>query len=174
MRYCAYLRGVNVNGTTMKMADVCAVFANVGVQKVTSVLASGNIIFSSEEEVAVLKETLQKAMSAHFNYDAFLFIKSEKEIEEILKSNPFPKDENFHTYAFIGNDGVHKILAAEFEKASKAENEEGKIAAQTFYWQISKGSTLSSEFGKILGRKSLKDQISSRNINTFEKIIKKL
>ncbi len=157
----------------MKMADVCAVFANVGVQKVTSVLASGNIIFSSEEEVAVLKETLQKAMSAHFNYDVFLFIKSEKQIEEILKCNPFPKDENFHTYAFIGSDGVENILAAEFEKAAKAENEKGKITAQTFYWQISKGNTLGSEFGKILGRKSLKEQFTSRNINTFEKIIKK-
>jgi hypothetical protein len=43
-----------------------------------------------------------------------------------------------------------------------------------FYWQVPKGNTLDSTFGKILGRKSLKDQFTSRNINTFEKIIKKM
>ena len=26
MKYCAFLRGVNVNGTAMKMAEVCDVF----------------------------------------------------------------------------------------------------------------------------------------------------
>ncbi len=174
MRYCAFLRGVNVKGTTMKMADVCTLFSNAGVYQVSSVLASGNILFSSDEEVAELTETLQKAMSEHFSYEAYLFIKSENEVEEIWKNNPFPIDENFHTYAFIGNHGVENFLAAEFDKTSNAENGKGKIAAQTFYWQISKGNTLSSEFGKILSRKSLKDQITSRNINTFEKIIKKL
>lgn len=38
MKYCAFLRGVNVKGTNMKMSDVCQVFKDAGVTDVTSVL----------------------------------------------------------------------------------------------------------------------------------------
>ncbi len=172
MKYCAFLRGVNVKGTNMKMAEVCKVFSDAGMQDVTSVLASGNILFSSEEKAEKLKAVLEKAMSDHFSYEAFLFIKSEKEIEDFWNENPFQKDENLHCYTFIGNNGIENILMKEFESASKTANEEAKMINRIFYWQVPKGNTLDSTFGKILGKKSLKDQFTSRNINTFEKILK--
>lgn len=50
MKYCAFLRGVNVKGTNMKMAEVCEVFKKAGMVEVSSVLASGNIIFASDKE----------------------------------------------------------------------------------------------------------------------------
>ena len=49
MKYCAFLRGVNVKGTAMKMADVVEVFKKQGMIKVSSVLATGNLLFESEE-----------------------------------------------------------------------------------------------------------------------------
>lgn len=173
MKYCAFLRGVNVKGTNMKMAEVCEVFKTAGMQNVVSVLASGNIIFTSDENVNDLKMILEKAMSKHFNYDAFLFIKSQEEIESFWNSNPFDKDENLHIYTFIGSKDVENVLMREFQDASKTENEDAKIVNGHFYWQVPKGNTLDSTFGKILGKKSLKDQFTSRNINTFEKILKK-
>lgn len=172
MKYCAFLRGVNVKGTNMKMAEVCEVFRGAGVEHVSSVLASGNILFASEKDPAELKNILEKAMSAHFSYEAFLFIKSQSEIESFWNGNPFKKDENLHCYTFIGNDGVENILMKEFESAAKTAHEEAKIIDRIFYWQVPKGNTLDSTFGKILGKKSLKDQLTSRNINTFEKILK--
>ncbi|KUJ56192.1 hypothetical protein AR686_10800 [Chryseobacterium aquaticum subsp. greenlandense] len=174
MKYCALLRGVNVKGTNMKMAEVCEVFKNAGMKDVVSVLASGNIIFSSEKNVQDLKIILEKSMSEYFNYEAFLFIKSQEEIKNLWNSNPFDKNENLHVYTFIGNNEIEKVLMNEFENSTKTENEEGKIINNIFYWQVLKGNTLDSTFGKILGRKNLKDQFTSRNINTFEKILKKL
>jgi len=174
MKYCAFLRGVNVKGTNMKMADVCKVFTNVGIENVSSVLASGNIIFSSDQKTEDIKLILEKAISTYFSYDAFLFIKSQAEIEKFWNSNPFQKNDNLHVYAFVGSKDIENILIKEFENASKTENEEGKIINNIFYWQVPKGNTLDSTFGKILGKKSLKDQLTSRNINTFEKILKKM
>lgn len=173
MKYCAFLRGVNVKGTNMKMAEVCQVFKNAGMGNPVSVLASGNIVFSSDKQAADLKITLEKAMSEHFSYEAFLFIRSQPETEALWKANPFEKDEKLHSYAFIGNEGIEDILMSEFKTALKTEYEEAKIINGTFFWQVQKGNTLDSAFGKILGRKSLKDQFTSRNVNTFEKIIKK-
>ncbi|MNK31565.1 hypothetical protein D3C87_500020 [compost metagenome] len=171
--FCAFLRGVNVKGTNMKMADVCKVFSDAGMQNVSSVLASGNILFQSEKDVIDLKEILEKAMSAYFNYDAFLFIRNENEINEILANNPFPAVENFHNYIFLGSEKVEETLLEEFEKAAKEDGEKGKIINNIFYWQVPKGQTLNSTFGKILGKKSLKDKMTSRNVNTFEKVLKK-
>ncbi|WP_312075839.1 DUF1697 domain-containing protein [Chryseobacterium sp.] len=174
MKFCAFLRGVNVKGTSMKMADVCKVFTEAEVGDVSSVLASGNIIFSSDKSESELKTILEKAMSEYFNYEAFLFIKNQTEIENFWKNNPFEKNENFHIYTFVCNDGFEKILMNEFENSNKAENEEAKILNNIFYWQVPKGNTLDSTFGKILGKKSMKDQFTSRNLNTFEKVIKKM
>ena len=172
-KFCAFLRGVNIKGTNMKMADVCKVFSEAGMENVSSVLASGNILFQSDKNVVELKSILENAMSDYFSYDAFLFIKNEKEINEIFKNDPFPAIDNFHNYIFLGSEKVEEILLEEFENAAKEEGEQGKIVNEIFYWQVPKGQTLNSTFGKILGRKSLKDKMTSRNINTFEKIIKK-
>ncbi|MEG0925369.1 DUF1697 domain-containing protein [Chryseobacterium sp.] len=173
MKYCAFLRGVNVKGTNMKMADVCQVFKDAGMKEVSSILASGNIIFSSDKNVDDLKKTLEKAMSEYFSYEAFLFVKSQQETEAFWNSIPFGKNENLHIYAFVGIPGVENTLMEEFQKASHAEDEKAEIVNDIFYWQVSKGNTLDSTFGKVLGKKSLKDQLTSRNTNTFEKILKK-
>lgn len=174
MKYCAFLRGVNVKGTNMKMAEVCQVFKNAGMNDVISMLASGNIVFSSDKKADELKTILEKAMSEHFSYEAYLFIKSQEETEQFWNGNPFEKNDDLHIYSFVGNNGVENSLIKEFENASKTENEIAKIVNNIFYWQVPKGNTLDSAFGKILGKKSMKDQFTSRNINTFEKIIKKM
>lgn len=174
MKYCAFLRGVNVKGTNMKMADVCQVFAGAGMENVSSVLASGNIIFSSDKNVDELKQVLEKAMLEKFSYEAFLFIKSQEETENLSNGNPFEKNDDLHVYVFVGDKGIEQILMQEFNDASKAEHEKAAVVNHSLYWQVPKGSTLDSSFGKILGRKNLKDRFTSRNINTFEKILKKM
>jgi len=173
-RYCAFLRGVNVKGTNMKMAEVCAVFEKAGMKNVSSVLASGNILFSSEKDKNELKRLLEKAMSDHFHYEAFLFIKDKSEVENTLNNNPFSVDADFHIYSFIGIDGIEKVLMGEFEKSGKTTGEDAKIISDNFYWKVPKGNTLGSEFGNILGNKKLKDTFTSRNLNTFEKVFKKI
>lgn len=172
--FCAFLRGVNVKGTNMKMADVCTVFSNTGVTNVSSVLASGNILFSSDKERNELKPLLEKAMADHFSYEAFMFIKSREEVETIFRDNPFEAHTDFHIYGFVGIDHMEKVLMSEYEKCAKAEGEEGRVIGKNFYWKTPKGNTLGSEFGKILGRKNLKDSFTSRNINTFERVLKKM
>lgn len=156
------------------MAEVCQVFKDAGMKDVSSILASGNIVFSSDKNVEELKTILEKAMSDHFSYEAFLFVKTQEEIEVFWNSIPFEKNESLHIYSFVGIPGVEKVLMEEFQKAAQAENEKTEIINGIFYWQIPKGNTLDSTFGKVLGKKSLKDQFTSRNVNTFEKILKKM
>jgi uncharacterized protein (DUF1697 family) len=173
MKYCAFLRGVNVNGTAMKMTEVCDVFKKAGMKDVSSVLATGNILFGSDEVPENLKQKLEKSLSEHFHYEAFLFLKTDEEVKRILENSPFEKDENLHIYSFICNSGDENLLMQEFLKTKHQEHEEAKLIKGNFYWKIPKGNTLDSEFGKILGKKSFKNILTSRNINTIEKIVNK-
>lgn len=172
MKYCAFLRGVNVKGTNMKMADVCQVFKDAGMDHVSSVLASGNIVFSSDRSAEELKIVLEAAMSSYFSYEAFLFIKSQEETSLFWSNIPFEKHPDFHIYGFVGLHGIEEVLLDEFNKSTKADNEKAEVINGLFYWQVPKGNTLDSTFGKVLGKKSLKDKFTSRNVNTFEKILK--
>ena len=134
------------------------VFTDAGMKEVSSVLASGNILFSSDKKPSELKNILEKSMSEYFDYEAFLFLKNENEISEIVNNNPFNKAEDLHIYVFVGIEDVETLLMEEFSKSDKAENENAQIVADTFYWQIQKGNTLGSTFGKVLGKKKLKDK----------------
>jgi len=173
IEFCAFLRGVNVKGTAMKMIDVCGVFQREKMENVSSVLASGNILFSSPQNREHLKTILEKALSKHFNYDAFVFLRDIEEVETIYNKNPFEAVPEFHIYSFVGISGIEEILMEEFEKVNKVKDEAALIVGGNFYWKVPKGNTIESEFGKILGRKNLKNAFTSRNINTFEKILKK-
>lgn len=173
MKYCAFLRGVNVKGTGMKMVDVCQVFKDAGMNDVSSILASGNIVFSSDQDTQESKSILERAMSIHFSYESVLFIKSFEEVSLVWNSNPFEQHTDFHVYAFLGIPEVEAMLLSEVSSAANKINEKAEIAHNTFYWQVPKGNTLESAFGKILGKKQLRDKFTSRNLNTFEKILKK-
>jgi len=65
--YCAFLRGVNVNSRRMKMANVCGIFRVAGRADVTSLLASGNIVFHSACPQNGLRSLLESTLTEHYN-----------------------------------------------------------------------------------------------------------
>ena len=171
---CAFLRGVNVGGKNMKMAEVCDVFRRDAIHKVCSILATGNILFESSLAKADLRVILEKDLSEHYKTEAYLFIKDEVEIEGILSSSPFLPNPDLQIYTFICEDGFEEELMDRFSLVTPVANERAQVKGGQFYWQVSKGATLDSGFSKILGEKQLKDKFTSRNINTIQKIFNRI
>jgi len=163
---CAFLRGVNVNGRTLKMAEVCEVFRSVGMEQVSSVLATGNIIFQPKGDLSKLGETLETT----------LFIKDKDEIKSMLTAVPYAPDPEWHVYVFICDIGFEQVLAEQFKitASSGQSDESAALRDGYFYWRVRKGSTLDTPFSKILGNRSFKDKFTSRNINTIEKVYKRM
>lgn len=54
-RYAAFLRGVNVGGVNLVMADVAAALTDAGFADVRTTLAGGNILLDAAEGVAVVR-----------------------------------------------------------------------------------------------------------------------
>ena len=172
--YCAFLRGVNVNGKTMKMAEACDVLKQAGLAGAVSVLASGNLIFQSDRPQSELRGLLERALSEHYNDDVHLFIKSSDEVSVILTSVPYNEDSGLHIYTFICEAGFEDVLLKEFMKITPSDKESAEIQNGLFYWRCRKGATLDSGFSKILGRKDMKEKFTSRNIGTIAKIVAKM
>ena len=171
---CAFLRGINVNGKNMKMSDVCDVFRQEPVNNVRSVLATGNILFDSSLSNTELKNKLESALSKYYHSNEILFIKDQKEIDAILKGVPFPSDNDLHIYAFICEIGFESVLIERFQSITPTPDEKAIINDNQFYWQVKKGATLDSGFSKILADKNLRNQFTSRNMNTIKKIHDKM
>jgi len=172
--YCAFLRGVNVNGKAMKMAEAGEALVRAGLTGVVPVLASGNIIFRSDMAQGGLRGFLENVLSDRFGDDVRLFVKTSEEVSAMLASSPFEDDPEFHTYVFVCEPGSEDGLLAEFDRITPSEGEAAEVAGGLFYWRCRKGATLDSGFSKILGRKDMRGRFTSRNIGTIAKVAAKM
>lgn len=76
MRYLALLRGINVGGNAIiKMADLRAWVETVGVSDVTTYIASGNVLFESEEHgSAELESAIEQAIEEHLQLPVMVIV----------------------------------------------------------------------------------------------------
>jgi uncharacterized protein (DUF1697 family) len=171
VRYVALLRGINVGGRIIKMAELKAFFEETGYEEVTTVLQTGNVLFASSKGLPAVKRTIELGLSARFNYSAHVQVYSLKELKRIVDASPFEGgDPATHSYAVFFEKGLEEQLAAEANDldhgVESIERGDGVI-----YWKVVKGSTLESDFAKYLSKSRYKSFHTSRNINTLRKIV---
>ncbi len=161
------------------MADLKTAFKKIGFTDISTIQASGNVIFDTPDNLGKeeLKQAIEKHLSNYFQYDANVFLREKGEIEELLstgKTLTIPGD--CHLYSLIcDNKEILEELKALFLETPHEPLEDYFITETDAFWTVPKGSTLSSEFGsKVLGKKRYKSYLTSRNINTIEKIYKAL
>ena len=174
-----FLRGVNVNGISIKMEELRTVIETMGYVDVKTILASGNVVVGTKEELSYEehKKRIEEGLSNHFGYEAYIIIKSAKQIDEIIKEAAAHKvPEGCHHYILLSKDNtVGAQLHDLFEKCKKAEQEQFLLGEYGIYWIVPKGNTLESEFGgQILGKKTWKSVLTSRTMNTVQKMVKYL
>ena len=74
--YVALLRGVNLmGGTTLRMADLKAIAEKLGLDKVRTYIASGNLLFESGKGEAAVKAALEDAVKGHMSRDVEVMTK---------------------------------------------------------------------------------------------------
>ena len=89
-RFVAFLRGINVGGRVVKMADLKNAFANLGYGDIKTIGASGNVLFSAADanESTIAKQAesvLQKAFGAPICVQ----IRPLDHLRELVASDPF-------------------------------------------------------------------------------------
>jgi len=172
--YCAFLRGVNLNGRTLRMADVCDAFRQAGVTEVSSILASGNICFGSAAPHTALHARLRQALTDRFDMDVPLIIVSAADVRAAVTGAPWPAEANVQRYVFFTEPGAADQLWQAWQAVTPVDGEAAALVDGRFYWRCAKGRTLDSGFSKTLGDKRFREVATSRNLNTVEKIATRL
>jgi uncharacterized protein (DUF1697 family) len=166
--YVALLRGVNVGGVNIKMADLAEVVRSLGYTDVKTVLASGNVLFTTRDAASTAKQALESALRERFGYEAWVHVLTVDAIRQIIAAYPYPRSTERHAYVvFVVKPEVRsELLAVQLDPAI----EQASVGEGVIYWSVPKGSTLDSAMGKAQSKASYKPWITTRNLNTLERL----
>ena len=88
--YIAFLRGINVGGHIVKMDVLCEQFEAVGLAKVETFIASGNVIFESRSADTVKHEAkIEKQLALSLGYEVATFIRTRAEVAHLARYAAF-------------------------------------------------------------------------------------
>ena len=104
-KYVAFLRAVNVGGHGLvRMKDLAGMFAAVGCEQMQTYIQSGNVIFDvSEKTAAATMRKVQGNLSELLGTEITVVFRSRREIEDVVKRNPFK---------VLNIDGTEKLYVA--------------------------------------------------------------
>ena len=168
--YAAFLRGVNVGGVNLKMAEVASALADAGFTNVRTILASGNVLLESSAGAAAARKKAEATLRERFGYDAWVLVYDIDTVRAVVEAYPFePEVDGYQSYVtFVADKAVLDELAGLGERADeKISPGDGVV-----YWQGPKGSTLDSTIGKTMGKPRYKSSTTTRNLRTLAKVLR--
>jgi uncharacterized protein (DUF1697 family) len=168
-RWIALLRGVNVNGITIKSADLGALFRELGFDGVKTVLASGNVLFDAGAEASTLKPRIEHALAERFGYDAWIVLLPHERLPDVVAGYPFDEDAHTHAYVVFASDaGTLDELTAEpiAEGLERVQPGDGVV-----YWACPKGASTDTPFAKRAAKSRFRTTTTTRNLNTVRKLL---
>ncbi|MAU26948.1 MAG: hypothetical protein CMH48_07605 [Muricauda sp.] len=170
--YIALIRGINVSGhKTIKMADLRKSLHKRGFEGVQTYIQSGNIVFINKGgELFELEEGIKKAILDDFGFDVPVLVRTVEDLENVLKNNPFSKEENTRQLFFVLlKQPPAKALIDEFNKL-KFEGEDFHITNACVYLNCKIGFAKAKLNNNSIERK-LKVEATARNLRTMQKLI---
>jgi uncharacterized protein (DUF1697 family) len=188
-RYAAFLRGVNVNGITIKSADLAALFTELGFTGVKTVLASGNVLFETDapgttkdrkptaaapaDKPATVKRTIEKGLRDRFGYDAWIVLVDHTDLAAIVDGYPFDEVDDLQPYVVFASEPAVVTEVAEFASAldQAADGERARAGSGVVYWEVPKGHSVDTALAKYLAKPKFKATTTTRNLRTLRKLL---
>jgi uncharacterized protein (DUF1697 family) len=88
--YVALLRGIMPMNPNTKGEKLRKVFESLGFERVDTVIASGNVVFSSpSKDTVALEARVEKALPKQLGFKSTTIIRSCAELERLVKKDPF-------------------------------------------------------------------------------------
>jgi uncharacterized protein (DUF1697 family) len=169
-KYAAFLRGVNVGGVNLKMAEVAAALAEAGFTAVRTILASGNVLLESSAGAAAVRKKAEATLRERFGYDAWVLVYDIATVRAVVDAYPFEReDEGYQSYVTFVTD---KAVLDELGKVGAGADEKISRGDGVVYWQVPKGGTLDSTIGKTMGKPRYKSSTTTRNLRTLAKVLR--
>ncbi len=167
--YAVFLRGINVGGINLKMADLRAALATLPLGRTKTLLASGNVVCAFDGTAAKLKVMVETLLRERFGYDAWVVVTTAAQLDAIIGACPWPADDaSTHSYVTLSSDpAVLDELARHGGEIAGVEF--ARLSPEAIAWPAKAGGTLDSPFSKLTARPRYKSTTTTRNLRTLLK-----
>jgi uncharacterized protein (DUF1697 family) len=168
--YAVFLRGINVGGITIKMADLRDALKSRPFTGTKTLLASGNVVLSSGLDPAGVKEEFEACLRETFGYGAWVVVLTAGRVAELVAACPYPADNaSTHTYLTLASDP--DVLSDLHGAASALDGAElTLLGPEAIAWLAPAGGTLDSPFSKLSSKSKYKAATTTRNLRTMIKV----
>ena len=172
MRYVALLRGINVGGKTLiKMADLKECVGSLGLDDVSTFIASGNVLFSSDErDAAKLERRIEGAIEKRFQLPVKVVVLDRAAYARVVKAVPksWVGDDTLRAnVAFVRRGTDARKVVRELEPDAAVE--EVKAINGAILWATKRDALNKSVMRKLIGGAAYKE-LTVRNLNTTLKL----
>lgn len=173
--YAVFLRGINVGGISIKMADLKAALAELPFEGVKTLLASGNVVLSSALDAPTVKKGFEKCLRDAFGYDAWVVVLDGARVAELVDSCPYPPDDKTtHSYITLSSDAavLDELFDAGSALGSAADGgvDLVRLGPEAIAWLAPAGGTIDSPFSKVTAKARYKAATTTRNLRTMIKV----
>jgi uncharacterized protein (DUF1697 family) len=110
--FVAFLRGVNLGKRTVKSVDLIAAFEAMGFSAVKTLIASGNVVFSAEDEPG-LAARIEQGLEQKFGFEIGTVLRTQQALREMVAVGPFkdvPADADAKFYVALLHQPVGRVI----------------------------------------------------------------
>lgn len=168
-----FLRAVNVGGRQMKMSELAEALSELGLQSVSTFIASGNVVFAADDrDTSAVRAIIEDGLEAKFGFRAEIFLRSRADLQAIADDVAAQRDESdvAINIAFIdesAREGTEQAFAP-----YQGEIERFVAYDRHVIWLAKVKMSETPFFSKGMNKKSL-PVMTIRNYNTIERMLAK-
>jgi uncharacterized protein (DUF1697 family) len=176
-RYVAFLRAINVGGRTVKMAELRVLFEAMGLGRVETFIASGNVLFDAPSAgPAALERRIEEGLERALGYRVATFLRSPGEIVAAAAHQPFGSPDPLAAGEALSIAFLKTAPTPEARQAVLAlgtEIDDFHVREREIYWRCRTKVSASTISGARLER-TLGAPATVRNVTTVRRLALKL
>ena len=176
-KYIAFLRGINVGGHRITMGRLRELFEALKLKDVSTFIASGNVIFSTDSsDRDALSSAIEHHLARQLGYDVATFLRTPAQLAAIAAfAETLPEAEGqdpVSTYVMFLRSPAPKSLRSELSGLS-SDMDAFRFSKTEIYWIIQGKMSESPLFGGELERATRQVPATMRNMNTVRRLVAK-
>ena len=174
-RTFAFLRAINVGGHTVTMAQLKALFEELGLRNVETFIASGNVVFDGgSAKEAALQRKIEGHLHEALGYEVATFLRTERELTALVRGCPFSEAEVAGATA-LNVALLQGPLTAEAEvrlQGLRTEVDAFRMSGHEVWW-LCFAKQSESTFSNAVFEKTVKVKATFRGFNTLQRLAAK-
>ena len=172
-RYVAFLRAINVGGRVVKMMELKKIFEALGLDDVSTFIASGNVIFQSPKPAASLSGQIEGALARSLGYPVVTMLRSTHEVAAAAEYEAFSPKSAGRASIYVGFMR-EKPVATTIRKALglQTDVDELHVHGREVYW-LARKNFADATISAAAVEKALQTPVTFRNINTVRRLAAK-